>query len=116
MTHHVNGAKPGRQARSRAQGGVGVSPVSRKDGWLSANGSAAKFAPQSFDHCPARPSGTQAGRLCYLGLGVMPPLGCRVVSPSRHVQNADPGTSCLATISLSLRDKSHSRIERLALS
>src|SRR5271166_1535835 len=26
-----------------------------------------------------------------------------------------PGTSCLATISLSLRDKSHSPIERLAL-
>src|SRR5271165_5063012 len=33
---------------------------------------AAKFALQAFDHRPARESGTQAGRLCYLGLGYVP--------------------------------------------
>src|SRR5271166_2452780 len=32
-------------------------------------------------------------------------------SPLRNVQTPEPGTSCLATISLSLRDKSHSPIE-----
>ena len=54
--------------------------MSRNDGWISANGCAAKFALQAFAHRPAPQSGTQAGRLCYLGLGVMPPVGCRVVS------------------------------------
>ena len=47
--HHVNGGMPGRQARSRAQGSIGVSPVSRNEGCISANGSAAKFALQAFD-------------------------------------------------------------------
>ena len=74
MTHHVNGGMPGRQARGRAQGSIGVSPVSRNEGCISANGSAAKFALQAFDHRPARESGTQAGRLCHLGLGHVPPL------------------------------------------
>ncbi len=116
MTHHVNGGRPGRQARRRAQGSIGVSPVSRKDGWISANGCAAKFALQSFDHRPARQSGTQAGRLCYLGLGVTPPLGCRVVSPSEMSKLQTQALRAWLLISLSLRDKSHSPIERLALS
>ena len=51
---------------------IGVSPVSRNDGCTSANGCAAKFALQAFDHRPVRESGTQAGRLCYLGLGYVP--------------------------------------------
>src|SRR5271165_6210908 len=83
MTHQVNGGSPCRKARSRAEGSIGVSPVSRNDGWISANGCAAKLALQALDHRPAPQSGTQAGRLCYLGLGVMPPVGCRVVSRRR---------------------------------
>src|SRR5271165_6304997 len=74
-SHRYEGKTPRRAlgaASPRADGSIGVSPVSRNDGCRSANGSGAKFALQAFDHRPARQSGTQAGLLCYLGLGYVP--------------------------------------------
>src|SRR5271165_950957 len=69
-----------------------------------------------------RPGETQAGRLCYFGLtavptflaegAALPPLTWCVIPPLPSSKYPNPGgTSCLATISLSLRDKSHSPIE-----
>ena len=64
---------------------IGVSPVSRNDGWISANGCAAKFALQAFAHLVLHPNREhRRDASCYLGLRVMPPVGCRLVS--RRVQ------------------------------
>src|SRR5271165_4014952 len=96
-SHRYEGKTPRRAlgaASPRADGSIGVSPVSRNDGCRSANGSGAKFALQAFDHRPARQSGTQAGRLCYLGLGYVPD------APASHARHPTK----LLSLTLSLVD------------
>src|SRR5271166_1307687 len=91
MTHHVNGGRPGRQARSRPQGSIGVPPVfpirvQDDDQKLAERTSPCSHSPRCSRH-----SETQARRLCYLGLGVMPlPKARRGVLPSRNVET--PGS------------------------
>src|SRR5271165_4569149 len=74
MTHHVNGGRPGRQARSRAQGSIGVPPVFPIRVQDDDQKLAERTSPRSHSPICSRHSETQARRLCYLGLGVMPPL------------------------------------------
>ena len=74
MTHHMNGGRPGRQARSRAQGSIGVPPVFPIRVQDDDQKLAERTSPRSHSPICSRHSETQARRLCYLGLGVMPPL------------------------------------------
>src|SRR5271166_1262446 len=65
---------PGCQALSRAQGSIGVPPVFS----IRVQGDDQKLAgrtlPRSHEPICSRHSATQARRLCYHRLGVMPPL------------------------------------------
>jgi hypothetical protein len=59
--------------------------VSRNDGCISANGCAAKFAYKLLIIVLHAKWGTQAGRLCYLGLGYVPDaLGLPTLHVVRH--------------------------------
>ena len=97
---------PGCQALSRAQGRYrrpacvlefGVQDDDQK--------LAGRTLPRSHEPICSRHSATQARRLCYHRLGVMPPL-----RPNSR------GTSCQATIAPSLRDISqHALAKRSAL-
>src|SRR5271166_2452782 len=65
MTRHVKGGRPGRQARSRAQGSIGVPPVfpigvRDDDQKLAGRTSHRSHSPICSLH-----SATQARRLCY---------------------------------------------------
>ena len=70
----MNGGRPGRQARSRAQGSIGVPPVFPIRVQDDDQKLAERTSPRSHSPICSRHSETQARRLCYLGLGVMPPL------------------------------------------
>jgi len=74
MTHHVNGGRPGRQACSRADGSIGVPPVFPIRVQDDDQKLAGRTSPRSHSPICSRHSATQARRLCYHRLGVMPPL------------------------------------------
>ena len=64
---------PGRQARSRAQGSIGVPPVFPIGVQDDDQELAVRICRRDSPIC-SRHSATQARRLCYLRLGVMQPL------------------------------------------
>ena len=70
----LNGGRPGRQARSRAQGSIGVPPVFPIRVQDDDQKLAGRTLPRSHSPMCSRHSETQAKRLCYHRLGVMPPL------------------------------------------
>jgi hypothetical protein len=72
MTHHVNGGR--RQVRSRAQGSIGVPPVFPIRVQDDDQKLAGLTSPRSHSPICSQHSATQARRLCYHRLGVMPPL------------------------------------------
>ncbi len=74
MTHHVNGGRPGRQARSRAPGSIGVPPVFPIRVPDDDQKLGVRTSPRSHSPISSRHSATQARRLFYHRLGVMPPL------------------------------------------
>src|SRR5271165_3619983 len=90
---------PGCQALSRAQGSIGVPPVFSIRVQDNDQKLAGRTLPRSHEPICSRHSATQARRLCYHRLGVMPPL-----RPNSR------GTSCQATIAPSLRDISQHAI------
>src|SRR5271165_3574096 len=96
MTHHVNGGRQGRQARSRAQGSIGVPPVF----WIRVQDDDQKLAertsPRSHSPICSRHSATQARRLCYHRLGVMPPLRLVGESSLLEMSNFQPGVETLS--------------------
>ena len=97
MTHHVNGGRLGRQARSRAQGSIGVPPVFPIGVQDDDQKLAGRTLPRSRSPICSRHSATQARRLCYHRLGLMPPLrpfGESSLLGTSKLQS--PGTSCLA--------------------
>ena len=69
---HTLGSK--RQARSRAQGSIGVPPVFPIRVQDDDQKLAGRTSPRSHSPICSRHSETQARRLCYHRLGVMPPL------------------------------------------
>ena len=70
----VKGGRPGRQARSRAQGRIGVPPVFPIRVQDDDQKLAGRTSPRSHSPIGSRHSATQARRLCYHRLGVMPLL------------------------------------------
>src|SRR5271166_6992101 len=75
MTHHVNGGKPGRQARSRAQRSIGVSPVFPIGVQGGDQKIAGRTSPRSHSPICSRHSATQAGRLCFYEADVVKTRG-----------------------------------------
>jgi len=92
---------PGCQALSRAQGSIGVPPVFSIRVQDDDQKLAGRTLPRSHEPICSRHSATQARRLCYHRLGVMPPL-----RPNSR------GTSCQATIAPSLRDISQQHLAK----
>src|SRR5271166_12605 len=95
---------PGCQALSRAQGSIGVPPVFSIRVQDDDQKLAGRTLPRSHEPICSRHSATQARRLCYHRLGVMPPL-----RPNSR------GTSCQATIAPSLRDISQHALASITI-
>jgi hypothetical protein len=91
-------------ASRRAKSIIGVPPVLRIDSWISVNDSAGNIRLQDFDLGPWRQWGHRRDAYDTLGSATSASLPGRMFSGS-------PGTSCLATIMVSLRDKIHSAAE-----
>ncbi len=111
MTHHKNGGRPGRQARSRAQGSIGVPPVFPIRVQDDDQKLAERTSPRSHSPICSRHSETQARRLCYLGLGVMPPLR-PIGESSQNVQTPGLGLTPQAVGFRALGAGRHSRVGR----
>jgi hypothetical protein len=93
MTHHVNGGR--RQVRSRAQGSIGVPPVFPIRVQDDDQKLAGLTSPRSHSPICSHHSATQARRLCYHRLGVMPPLLAFLKKHGAHFVES-PGTPSLA--------------------